>query len=78
MKTPWRCQVEQTPHQEVYNGGGVVFKASLRHRKKSWGGQSMKTPWRCQVEQTPHREVYNGGGVVLKGRFYNQGVTHKV
>ena len=29
MKTPWRCQVEQTPHREVYNGGGVVFKGSL-------------------------------------------------
>ena len=29
MKAPWRCQVEQTPHWEVYNGGGVVFKGSL-------------------------------------------------
>ena len=26
MKAPWRCQVEQTPHREAYNGGGMVFK----------------------------------------------------
>ena len=26
MKAPWRCQVEQTPHRQAFNGGGVVFK----------------------------------------------------
>ena len=58
MKAPWRCQVEQTPHREAYNGGGVVFKGRFYNQ----------VVWKC----TNFGEVQFPGIIVFFSDFFTK------